>query len=162
MGWESPKPPVSEAATPQHSPAPTPSRAVYGFVLWLLSLALLLLYSCWALVPPALLPHIGLEFLPQVLLLLCVLLLSLSQRYWAIALPTYLSVLFLTLVLVVYPALGMLATPGEGDLRQATDFRVSYSTGSIACFSYPSIILSVEGCTITVLTMSVHFTMGWG
>ena len=52
----------------QHSPAPTPSRAVYGlvflnkeyilslslnfrFVLWLLSHACLLLYLVWALVP---------------------------------------------------------------------------------------------------------------
>ena len=31
------------------SPAPTPSRAVYGFVMWLLAHLTLLLYLVWAL-----------------------------------------------------------------------------------------------------------------
>ena len=99
----------------QHSPAPTPSRAVYGFVLHLLSLALLLLYLCWALLPPSILASVGLHFLPQ--------------QYWAVAIPTYLSVLFFTFVLVVYPALGQLATPGSGDIRHVSDSKTFYSEG---------------------------------
>ena len=99
----------------QHSPAPTPSRAVYGFVLHLLSLALLLLYLCWALLPPSILASIGLHFLPQ--------------QYWAVAIPTYLSVLFFTFVLVVYPALGLLVTPGSGDIRHVADSTTFYSGG---------------------------------
>ena len=85
---------------------------MYGLVLHLLSLALLLLYLCWALLPPSLLTSLGLHFLPQ--------------QYWAVAVPTYLSVLFFTFVLVIYPALGMLATPGEGDLRLVTDSQTVY------------------------------------
>ena len=112
MRWE--KEGVSGGVS-QHSPAPTPSRAVYGFVLHLLSLALLLLYLSWALLPPAILSSIGLHFLPQ--------------QYWAVAIPTYLSVLFFTLVLVVYPALGLLATPGSGDLRHVADSKTFYSEG---------------------------------
>ena len=34
------------------SPAPTPSRAVYGFVMWLLAHLTLLLYLAWALGMP--------------------------------------------------------------------------------------------------------------
>jgi len=100
----------------QHSPAPTPSRAVYGFVLYLLSLALLLVYLGWALLPPSLLSSIGLDFLPQ--------------QYWAVAIPTYLSVIFCTFVLVIYPALGLLSTPGTGDMRHVTDSKTVYSTGN--------------------------------
>ena len=99
----------------QHSPAPTPSRAVYGFVLHLVSIGLLLLYLCWALLPPSLLASIGLHFLPQ--------------QYCAVAIPTYLSVLFFTFVLVVYPALGLLATPDSGDIRHVADSKTFYSGG---------------------------------
>ena len=88
---------------PQHSPAPTPSRAVYGFVLWLLSHAALSLYLVWALVPDHYLQLAGLDFLPQ--------------KYWAIAVPTFLSVLFFTFVFVIYPCMGMLATPPLNDIR---------------------------------------------
>ena len=49
----------------------------------------------------------GLEFLPQ--------------KYWAVALPLYLSVCFFLFVFVIYPCLGMLITPGTGDLRHVTD-----------------------------------------
>ena len=87
----------------QHSPAPTPSRAVYGFVLWLLSHAALLLYLVWALLPDQYLHWAGLDFLPQ--------------KYWAIAVPVYISVLFFTFVFVIYPCLGMLSTPPLGDIR---------------------------------------------
>jgi phosphatidylinositol glycan class P protein len=89
------------------SPAPTPSRAVYGFVMWLLAHLALLLYLVWALVPDTYLELAGLEFLPQ--------------KYWAVALPLYLSVCFFLFVFVIYPCLGMLITPGPGDLRHVTD-----------------------------------------
>ena len=89
------------------SPAPTPSRAVYGFVMWLLAHLALLLYLVWALVPDTYLELAGLEFLPQ--------------KYWAVALPLYLSVCFFLFVFVIYPSLGMLVTPGPGDLRHVTD-----------------------------------------
>ena len=110
MRWE-----VGEAGLAQHSPAPTPSRAVYGFVLHLLSLGLLVLYLTWALLPPSTLSSLGLAFLPQ--------------QYWAVAIPTYLSVVFFTSVLVIYPALGMLGTPAGRDVRQVADWRTSYSAG---------------------------------
>merc|ERR1712192_18827 len=114
MKWEERGGGVSGGVS-QHSRAPTPSRAVYGFVLHLLSLSLLLLYICWALLPTSILEAIGLHFLPQ--------------QYWAVAIPTFLSVLFFTFVLVVYPALGLLATPGSGDIRHVADSKTFYSEG---------------------------------
>jgi hypothetical protein len=48
----------------------------------------------------------GLDFLPQ--------------KYWAIALPTYVSVLFVTFVCFIYPSLGLIAASKEearGHLR---------------------------------------------
>jgi len=64
----------------QHSPAPTPSRAVYGFLLYLISNFMLISYFVWALVPDPLLAALGLDFLPQ--------------KYWAVALPLFLSLVF--------------------------------------------------------------------
>ena len=84
-------------------------------MLHLLSLGLLVLYLAWALLPPSTLSSLGLAFLPQ--------------QYWAVAVPTYLSVVFLTFVLVIYPALGMLGTPAGGDVRQVADSRTCYSAG---------------------------------
>ena len=89
------------------SPAPSASRAVYGFVMWLVSHLCLLLYLVWALVPHSYLELAGLEFLPQ--------------KYWAVAVPIYLSVCFFCLVFIVYPCLGMLVTPSLGDLTLVTD-----------------------------------------
>jgi len=97
---------------PEHSPAPTPERAVYGFVLYLLSYSCLVLYLLWAILPDTALAQLGLEFLPQ--------------KYWAVALPIYLSVVFFTFVLVIYPSLGMIATPTVDDIRNVTDIHAIY------------------------------------
>ena len=91
----------------KHSPAPTPSRAVYGFAFHLLSLGLLLTYFAWALVPDAVFEALGVDFLPQ--------------KYWAVAVPIYLSVAFLLFVFVVYPSLGLIQTFPWDDVRNVTD-----------------------------------------
>ena len=62
----------------------------------------------WLLVPEEVLHDwLGVTFLPQ--------------RYWAVAVPIYLSVAFVTFVFVVYPSLGLIRTPARGDLRYTTD-----------------------------------------
>jgi len=111
MKWNKP----NRSNPGEHSPAPTPSRAVYGFVLWLLSHASLLLYLVWAIVPDHYLELAGLDFLPQ--------------KYWAIAVPVFLSVLFFCFVFIIYPCLGMLMTPSMGDIRLVTDKHTIYDTG---------------------------------
>jgi len=109
----------------EHSPAPTPSRAVYGFVMCLLSYSSLLLYLIWALVPVSALEWAGLDFLPQ--------------KYWAVAIPVYLSVLFFSFVFVIYPCLGMISTPSTTDIRHVTDSHSVYSSGAHIMGSVPSL-----------------------
>jgi len=98
MQWRSGK--AGKGVPPEHSPAPTPSRAVYGFLLYLLGQGSLLLYLVWVLVPDHLLLQAGLDFLPQ--------------KYWAVAVPIYVSTLFFVLVLIVYPSLGPILTHTTG------------------------------------------------
>ncbi len=97
----------------QHSPSPTPERAVYGFALYLLATAGFSLYLIWLVLPAPTLEWIGVgSFLPQ--------------KYWAVALPIYFSVAFFLFVFVVYPSLGMLMTPSSKDVRNVTDEFVLY------------------------------------
>lgn len=107
----------------QHSPAPTPSRAVYGFVLYLAAGSGLAAYLAWAVVPDALLHQAGIDFLPQ--------------KYWAVALPLYAAVVFTIFVFVVYPSLGLLHCPADSDsdltrLQWPPD-RHAISPDSLAC-----------------------------
>ena len=60
-----------------------------------------LFYLVWALVPDPWLASLGLDFLPA--------------KYWAVALPIFLSVLFLVFLVLVYPSLGRLRNPGGCD-----------------------------------------------
>merc|ERR1712001_819082 len=92
--------------TPDHSPSPTPERAVYGFVVYLLTTAAFLCYILWLIIPNDTLESLGITFLPQ--------------KYWAVAVPIYVSVAFFLFVVVIYPSLGMvLYSPdlADSDLR---------------------------------------------
>ena len=51
----------------------------------------------------------------------------LPQKYWAVAIPIYLSVAFFLFVFIVYPSLGMLITPSLNDVRNITDEKTIYS-----------------------------------
>jgi len=126
---------------PDHSPCPTPKRAVQGFVVYLLSTVAFALYLVWLLVPEQVLQDsLGFTFLPQ--------------RYWAVAVPIYLSVAFVTFVFVVYPSLGLIRTPGlqRGDIRYATDRHSVYNEDSFeagerkdaiakVCDIYPTLLV---------------------
>ncbi|XP_012555156.2 phosphatidylinositol N-acetylglucosaminyltransferase subunit P isoform X1 [Hydra vulgaris] len=68
----------------QHAPWPTPSRAIYGFVLYVLTYVIFGFYIIWALLPDSCLNYIGLTYLPS--------------RHWVITFPF----LCCTLVAIVY------------------------------------------------------------
>ncbi|KAH3818538.1 phosphatidylinositol N-acetylglucosaminyltransferase subunit P-like [Dreissena polymorpha] len=68
------------------SPSPTPVRAIYGFVLYLAAYVVFVVYVIWAYFPEQWLDTIGFSYLPQ--------------KYWAVAVPCYLCVLWL----LAYPA----------------------------------------------------------
>jgi len=99
----------------QHNPSPTPERAVYGFILYILATAGFVLYLTWLFLPENILHSIGIgEFLPQ--------------KYWAVALPIYFSVTFFLFVFIVYPSLGLLVTPKIKDIRNITDEFAIYNS----------------------------------
>ncbi|XP_018570276.1 phosphatidylinositol N-acetylglucosaminyltransferase subunit P [Anoplophora glabripennis] len=92
---------------PQHTPAPTPTRAVYGFVMYLSFEIFFIIYVIWAIVPEEYLELIGITFLPQ--------------RYWAVAVPIYFLIVLTIFAFVIYPALGWSMTPDVDDLRTIKD-----------------------------------------
>jgi len=92
---------------PEHTPAPTPSRAVYGFVMFLTFKIFFITYIIWAVVPEAYFEHIGMDFLPQ--------------RHWAVSIPIYVLTVLTVFAFVIYPSLGLLMTPEVNDIRTITD-----------------------------------------
>ena len=105
--------------TPDHSPSPTPERAVYGFAVYLLTTTAFLCYMLWLVIPDAIFESLGITFLPQ--------------KYWAVAVPIYLSVAFFIFVIIIYPSLGMIMyTPSimDGDLSHAVDEYTVYNSDS--------------------------------
>jgi len=105
--------------TPDHSPSPTPERAVYGFVVYLLCTAAFLCYILWLVIPNDIFESLGITFLPQ--------------KYWAVAVPIYVSVAFFLFVVVIYPSLGMvLYSPdlADSDLRHVVDEYTVYNSDS--------------------------------
>jgi len=99
---------------PDHNPSPTPSRAVYGFMLYLVSNLFLMMYLLWAILPDSTLHSMGLDFFPQ--------------KYWAVAMPLYLSLAFLVMVVVVYPSLGRLHCrhPWDQYVQDSVDIHTIY------------------------------------
>lgn len=94
---------------PEHTPAPTPSRAVYGFVMYLGFKFLFIMYLLWAYVPHSWFEAIGITYLPK--------------RYWALAIPVFLLTVFTVFAFFIYPSLGLCMTPNWDDLRTIQDLK---------------------------------------
>lgn len=91
---------------PEHTPAPTPNRAVYGFVLNLVFKAIFLVFLAWAILPPDVFATFGITYLPQ--------------RYWALAIPMFLLTVITVSFFIVYPSLGLIMNPNSNDIRTVT------------------------------------------
>lgn len=81
----------------EHSPAPQPERAIYGFFLLVSAILLLPLYLFVSILPDNLLEYIGWDYLPD--------------KYWSIGLPAYLIIMTL-MILPFYCSINM--TKGKG------------------------------------------------
>lgn len=93
---------------PEHMPAPTFSRAVYGFVLYLALKTLFVLYLLWAFVPDWIFEkYLNISYIPQ--------------KHWAIAVPILCLNLITIFAFLIYPALNLCMTPNMDDLRTITD-----------------------------------------
>ncbi|KAK3923368.1 Phosphatidylinositol N-acetylglucosaminyltransferase subunit P [Frankliniella fusca] len=92
---------------PEHTPSPSPSRAVYGFVLYLGSCSALGLYLVWAILPDSVLHSLGLTYWPM--------------KSWAVTLPIYGCVLLALFAFLFYPGLNFMIVPPIDDMRIITD-----------------------------------------
>lgn len=92
---------------PEHTPAPSPSRGVYGFVMYLSFQLFFIFYLIWALIPEKYFMQIGITFMPE--------------RHWAITVPIYFLTVLTIFAFVIYPSLGLCMTPNVDDLRTIKD-----------------------------------------
>jgi len=93
---------------PEHTPAPTPHRAVYGFAVFLLFKTLLILYLFWAFVPDNFLENnLGLTYLPN--------------KYFAMFLPMVVMVALMFFAFLIYPALNLSITADVDDVSTIRD-----------------------------------------
>ncbi|XP_074655575.1 phosphatidylinositol N-acetylglucosaminyltransferase subunit P-like isoform X2 [Tubulanus polymorphus] len=100
---------MKKKSEPEHSPSPTPERAIYGFVLYLfgiIGLCELSLYIIWAFIPLSWLEAVGLTYWPQ--------------KYWAFAAPVYGSVAFV-FIIIFYVASNFLLTAPCDSMQTITD-----------------------------------------
>ncbi|KAI4464596.1 phosphatidylinositol n-acetylglucosaminyltransferase subunit p [Holotrichia oblita] len=102
----------------EHTPAPTPNRAVYGFILALSSKLLFTIYVLWAVIPETWFEAIGITYL--------------IDRYWAIVIPIFLLTVLGLFVFIIYPSLGLIMTPNWNDLRTVSDEYSDNKKNSIA------------------------------
>lgn len=89
------------------TPAPLPSRAIYGYVLYVFCYLGLALYLIWAYVPSRWLRALGITYFPD--------------KLWALALPATLVVVVVLTATCIYPAINLLATPSLNSAAIITD-----------------------------------------
>lgn len=82
---------------PEHTPAPTPSRSLYGFFLYLFSKTTLTMFCIWAFTPDSFLHYFNICYYPQ--------------KYWSTALPIQFLVALTVFAFLIYPSINMILTP---------------------------------------------------
>lgn len=83
---------------PEHTPAPTSGRAVYGFCLFLLINTLFIIYIFWAFIPTKILENqLGLNYLPD--------------KYFALYIPILILCGTTIFAFFIYPSLSLSITP---------------------------------------------------
>lgn len=93
---------------PEHTPAPTPHRAIYGFAFFVLCAALCAVYMCWALVPQSVLGGLfGLTYMPD--------------KYFVLFIPPVVMFALTLFGFVVYPAMNVAGTFEPTDERTVRD-----------------------------------------
>lgn len=90
----------------EHTPAPTASRGIYGFVLYLLFSTLFILYVLWAFVPDSIYKSVGIE---------------LPNKYFALFIPILILTATTLFAFLVYPSMSFIMTPNIDSIHTITD-----------------------------------------
>lgn len=97
---------------PEHSPAPTPHRAIYGFAFYMLMTVLFLVYVAWAFLPVELKLH---SHLPD--------------RYFAVFVPV-LIIVGAFFAFIIYPAINLSMTPNIDSIATIVDLKLALPKGT--------------------------------
>ena len=79
------------------NPSPNTGRCIYGFVLFLVSILMLLLYFLYAIITTDVFQSIGLTYF--------------ERKYWSLAIPTQILVSIMAFAVCLYPSVNYLFTP---------------------------------------------------
>ncbi|XP_034484315.1 phosphatidylinositol N-acetylglucosaminyltransferase subunit P [Drosophila innubila] len=91
---------------PEHSPAPTPHRAIYGFAFYMLFTVLFFIYVAWAYLPVELELH---SHLPD--------------KYFAVFVPILILV-GASFAFIIYPAINLSLTPNIDSISSVVDLKL--------------------------------------
>ncbi|XP_060649216.1 phosphatidylinositol N-acetylglucosaminyltransferase subunit P [Drosophila nasuta] len=97
---------------PEHSPAPTPHRAIYGFAFYFLFTVLFFIYVAWAYLPV----ELGLHS-------------HLPDKYFAAFVPV-LIIVGAAFAFIIYPAINLALTPNIDSIASVVDLKLTLPKGS--------------------------------
>lgn len=92
---------------PEHTPAPTPARSLYGFFMYLFSKTILGVYCIWAFTPDSYLHMFNIYYYPQ--------------KYWATAIPIQFLVALTMFAFFIYPSSNMILTSSLDNINTIVD-----------------------------------------
>ncbi|KAH8358986.1 hypothetical protein KR093_003665 [Drosophila rubida] len=97
---------------PEHTPAPTPHRAIYGFAFYILFTVLFVIYVAWAYLPE----ELGLHS-------------HLPDKYFAAFVPVLILV-GAFFAFIIYPAINLALTPNIDSIASVVDLKLVLPKGS--------------------------------
>lgn len=98
---------------PEHTPAPTPARSLYGFFLYLFSRTLLIVYCIWAITPDSYLHYFNIYYYPL--------------KYWSTAIPIQCLVALTVFTFLIYPSSNLMLTTNIDSINTISDTHSIYS-----------------------------------
>ncbi|KAH8247816.1 hypothetical protein KR038_010170 [Drosophila bunnanda] len=98
---------------PEHSPAPTPHRAIYGFAFYMLFTVLFITYVAWALLPFEFGLH---SYLPD--------------KYFAVFIPFLVLVFAWFFAFLIYPAINLSMTVNVDAIASVVDPKLALPKGT--------------------------------
>lgn len=121
---------------PEHTPAPTYARSLYGFFLYILSKIVLIIYCVWAFCPDSLLHYFNIHYYPQ--------------KYWSFAVPLQLLLALTLFAFFIYPSINLLLSVNINNNRTITDSysirQAEYSVDNIPSSSKTCICKNKKKC----------------
>lgn len=98
---------------PEHTPAPTPARSLYGFFMYLFSKTMLFIYFIWAVTPDYYLHYFNIYYYPQ--------------KYWSTAIPIQCLVALTIFAFVIYPSSSLILTANTNSINTISDPHSHYT-----------------------------------